>query len=154
MAVSAFSAQPLPADTRFACRIEYDGRHYNGWQSQPHEGAVTVQDQLEQALSGIANTQIRVHCAGRTDAGVHAHSQIIHFDAPVSRSCKAWVMGGNANLPRDIRIHWAEPVAEDFHARFSAQARRYRYIIANAPIRSPGTGRNSMPWRCTMRHSF
>ena len=126
----------MAADTRLACRIEYDGSGYNGWQLQPHEGVVTVQEKLELALSKIAAEPVRVHCAGRTDTGVHAFSQVIHFDAPVPRSCKAWVVGGNANLPRDIRIHWAVPVTEDFHARFSAESRCYRYLIANTAIRS------------------
>lgn len=134
MVVSPFSAEPISADTRIACRIEYDGRSYNGWQSQPHPGVMTVQDELEGALTDVAATSIRVHCAGRTDTGVHAFSQIIHFDAPVSRSSKAWVMGGNASLPGDIRIHWAIPVVGTFHARFSAQARCYRYLISNTPI--------------------
>jgi tRNA pseudouridine38-40 synthase len=135
LAGSLFSLDPLPVGTRVACRIEYDGSHYNGWQSQPHAGVVTLQDTLEQALGTVASTSVRLHCAGRTDSGVHAFSQIIHFDAPVTRSSKAWVIGGNANLPRDIRIHWAVPVVSEFHARFSAQARRYRYVIANTPIR-------------------
>lgn len=134
MVANPLSAEPVPVDTRIACRIEYDGHSYNGWQSQPHPGAITVQDKLEAALTGIATTSIRVHCAGRTDTGVHAFSQIIHFDAPVSRSCKAWVMGGNTGLPRDIRIHWATPVTSVFHARFSAESRCYRYVIANTRI--------------------
>jgi len=91
---------------------------------------------VEYALTEIASVPVRVHCAGRTDTGVHAFSQVIHFNAPVARSSKAWVVGGNTNLPRDIRIHWAVPSASDFHARFSAQARRYRYVIANTPVRS------------------
>ena len=136
MANSLFSTDLTAADTRLACRIEYDGSGYNGWQLQPHEGVVTVQEKLELALSKIAAEPVRVHCAGRTDTGVHAFSQVIHFDAPVPRSCKAWVIGGNANLPRDIRIHWAVPVTEDFHARFSAESRCYRYLIANTAIRS------------------
>jgi len=130
-----FSTEPIPADTRVACRIEYDGSRYNGWQSQSQAGTSTVQGSVEAALADIANKPIHVHCAGRTDAGVHAFSQVIHFDAPVARSSKAWVIGGNANLPQDIRIHWAEPLAGSFHARFSALARRYRYIIANTGIR-------------------
>ena len=133
---SLFSADVIAVDTRIACRIEYDGSCYNGWQLQPHEGVVTVQEKLELALSQVAAQSVRVHCAGRTDTGVHAFSQIIHFDAPVARSCKAWAMGGNANLPRDIRIHWAVPVTDDFHARFSAESRCYRYVIANTAIRS------------------
>lgn len=135
MADRLFSVEPIPADTRVACRIEYDGSNYNGWQSQPHAGVVTVQDKLEEALAKVAKATVRVHCAGRTDTGVHAFSQVIHFDGPVTRSSKAWVMGGNTNLPRDIRIHWAVPVDCEFHARFSAQARRYRYVIANTPVR-------------------
>lgn len=135
MADPLFSAVPLPAGSRIACRIEYNGTAYNGWQSQPHEGVVTVQDVLEQALGGVANKPVRVHCAGRTDTGVHGFSQIIHFDAPTERSCKAWVMGGNANLPPDIRLHWAVPVPDTFHARFSALARRYRYVISNTVIK-------------------
>lgn len=136
MAGSILSAEQLPADIRIACRIEYDGHAFNGWQAQPHPGAATVQDKLEAALTSIAAEPLRVHCAGRTDAGVHAFSQIIHFDAPVARSPKAWVMGGNACLSGDIRIHWAVPVTRDFHARFSARARCYRYVIENTPIRS------------------
>jgi tRNA pseudouridine38-40 synthase len=145
LADRTFSNEAIPADVRIACRIEYDGSHFHGWQSQPHKGVVTVQDQLELALSEIANAAVRVHCAGRTDTGVHAHSQIIHFDAPVARSPKAWVIGGNSVLSRDIRMHWAVPVDKAFHARFSAQARRYRYIIANTPIR-PALLRNQVAW--------
>jgi tRNA pseudouridine38-40 synthase len=84
----------------------------------------------------VAAAPVRVHCAGRTDAGVHAVAQVVHFDAPVSRSSKAWVMGGNAGLRGDIRIHWALPVGRDFHARFSAEARCYRYLVANTAIES------------------
>lgn len=135
MAVSLFSTDPLPAGTRIACRIEYDGSRYNGWQSQPHAGTVTVQDVVERSLSVIADSAVKVHCAGRTDAGVHAHSQIAHFDAPVTRSIKAWVIGGNTNLPHDVRLHWAQPVPDDFHARFSACSRCYRYVISNTPVR-------------------
>jgi tRNA pseudouridine38-40 synthase len=133
---SLFSADPLPAGSRIACRIEYDGSHYCGWQAQPHLTVQTVQENLEHALSEVASAPLRVHCAGRTDTGVHGFGQIVHFEAPVVRSPKAWVFGGNANLPFDIRVHWAVPVIPDFHARFSAQARSYRYIIANTPIRS------------------
>lgn len=83
----------------------------------------------------VANGPVRVHCAGRTDTGVHAFAQVIHFDAPVERSPKAWVLGVNANLPPSVRVHWAVQVPGDFHARFSALARRYRYLIANTPVR-------------------
>lgn len=145
MAVNFISNDPLPAGTRVACRVEYDGTRFNGWQSQPHRGALTVQDELESALSVIAATPIRVSCAGRTDAGVHAFSQIIHFETPVVRSCKAWVLGGNARLPRDIRLHWAIPVPAEFHARFSAQSRCYRYVIVNTPVR-PALMQGQLTW--------
>jgi tRNA pseudouridine38-40 synthase len=145
LADSPFSAEPVPAGTRVACRVEYDGGAYNGWQSQPHIGVVTVQDQLELALAEIANTPFRVQCAGRTDTGVHAFSQVIHFDNPVARSSKAWVIGGNARLPRTIRMHWAVPVADEFHARFSALSRSYRYVIANTPIR-PALMQGHVTW--------
>ncbi|MBN7798666.1 tRNA pseudouridine(38-40) synthase TruA [Parahaliea mediterranea] len=127
--------EPLAAGARVACRIEYDGGHYSGWQAQPHLEVATVQQTLEAALGRVANTEVRVHCAGRTDTGVHGFAQVVHFDPPVARSPKAWVLGTNANLPHDVRVHWAQAVPEDFHARFSALARRYRYIIANTPVR-------------------
>lgn len=130
-----FSADPLPAGSRIACRIEYNGSHYHGWQSQPHLDVKTVQDALESGIAAVAGQSVRVQCAGRTDTGVHGFAQIVHFDAPVTRSAKAWVLGVNANLPRDVRVHWAVPVHDDFHARFSATARRYRYLIANTPVR-------------------
>jgi tRNA pseudouridine38-40 synthase len=130
-----FPADPLDEGGRVACRIEYDGRAYSGWQAQPHLRVDTIQTTLENALAAVADKPVRVHCAGRTDTGVHGYCQVIHFDAPASRSPKSWVMGGNANLPADIRLHWAVPVPVQFHARFSATARRYRYIIANTPVR-------------------
>ena len=125
----------MPAGGRIACRIEYDGSHYCGWQVQPQLGVKTVQDVVEKALAAVATVPVRVHCAGRTDSGVHGFAQIVHFDAPVARSSKAWVLGVNANLPSDVRVHWAVAVAADFHARFTALARRYRYLIANTPVR-------------------
>ena len=130
-----FSADPLPAGGRVVCRVEYDGSTYNGWQAQPHPGVRTVQTTLEEALAAVADSPVRAHCAGRTDTGVHGFCQVVHFDAPASRSPKSWVMGVNANLPLDIRLHWAVPVPGEFHARFSATARRYRYIIANTVVR-------------------
>jgi len=129
------SPEALPAGTRIACRIEYDGSRFCGWQSQPHLAVATVQDTLERGLAAVATRPLRVHCAGRTDTGVHGHGQVIHFDAAVARSPKAWVLGVNANLPPDVRIHWAVGVPAEFHARFSATARRYRYVIANTPVR-------------------
>ena len=128
------SADPLPAGSRIACRIEYNGARYNGWQSQPHLDVLTVQQELEAALSSVAGQPLRVHCAGRTDTGVHGHCQIVHFEAPVARAPKAWVLGANASMARDVRVHWATAVPERFHARFSAVARRYRYVIANTLV--------------------
>ncbi len=129
------SNSPLAPGSRVACRIEYDGSCYHGWQAQPHLNVPTVQETLEAALSQVAAASVRVHCAGRTDTGVHGVGQVVHFDPPACRSPKAWVLGTNANLPYDVRVHWAVAVPEQFHARFSALARRYRYIIANTPIR-------------------
>ncbi len=129
------SSEALPAGTRIACRIEYDGSRFCGWQSQPHLDVATVQDTLERGIAAVADQPLRVHCAGRTDTGVHGHGQVIHFDAPVVRSPRAWVLGTNANLPPAVRVHWAVGVPAEFHARFSATARRYRYVIANTPVR-------------------
>jgi tRNA pseudouridine38-40 synthase len=145
LAVSPFPDAPLPVGTRLACRIEYNGSRFNGWQSQALAGVVAIQDVLQNGLSAVADTAIHVHCAGRTDTGVHAFCQLIHFDTPATRSCKAWVIGGNASLPYDIRLHWAIPVEGEFHARFSAQARCYRYIIANTTIR-PALMQGQITW--------
>ena len=131
----------LASGTRIACRIEYDGSAYHGWQAQGEPRSPTVQSTLEGALQRVAVAPVRVHCAGRTDAGVHGHAQIVHFNAPCARSVKAWVLGGNSHLPTDIRIHWAQPVPDDFHARFSAVSRRYRYVIVNSSIRPAVLGR-------------
>ena len=118
---------------RIAAKIEYNGTHYHGWQWQ--KALATVQDAVEQAFSVVANESIRIVCAGRTDAGVHAVGQIIHFDTDVHRSRHAWIFGANANLPHDICVRWAVVTSKDFHARFSALARRYQYRIYNNPIR-------------------
>jgi tRNA pseudouridine38-40 synthase len=120
---------------RVAARIEYHGGHYHGWQAQPHLSVPTVQEALEASLQEIAGEAVRTTCAGRTDTGVHGFSQVVHFDDPVGRSLKAWVMGTNRHLPADIRVHWAQEVDAGFHARFSATSRRYRYIICNTPTR-------------------
>ena len=141
-----FSAEPIPAGAKVACRVEYDGSRYCGWQAQAQSDVDTVQAQVEKGLKAVAATPIRVHCAGRTDTGVHGHEQIIHFDAPVARSSKSWVLGSNANLPYDIRLHWAVPVEQSFHARFSALSRRYRYIIANTPVR-PALLQSKVTWQ-------
>ena len=118
---------------RIALGIEYDGNRYHGWQRQPN--LATVQQTVETALSRIANQPIEINASGRTDTGVHATAQVIHFDTEVKRSLKSWVYGTNSYLPKDISVHWARFVDQDFHARFSAQARRYVYVIYNNPIR-------------------
>lgn len=120
---------------RIALGIEYNGTHYSGWQRQKH--ANSVQEELEKALSTVASHPVEVQCAGRTDAGVHGTGQVVHFDTHASRKLVAWTMGVNANMPKDIAVRWAKEVPEDFHARFTATARRYRYIIYNSPFR-PG----------------
>ena len=125
---------PTPPVSRVACCLEYSGGAYSGWQSQ--SGVRTVQGALEHALSSVADARVRVHCAGRTDTGVHAVGQWIHFAPPRQRDVGAWVRGGNANLPHDIRLLHAAAVTGDFHARHSATARHYRYIIANTPVAS------------------
>ncbi|MEH6581674.1 MAG: tRNA pseudouridine(38-40) synthase TruA [Halioglobus sp.] len=143
-----FSSDPIPAGTRVACGIEYDGSRYNGWQAQSQSqlSVITVQQQLEQALLAVAVEPVRVQCAGRTDTGVHGYEQVVHFDAPVARSSKSWVLGANANLPFDVRVHWAVPVPPSFHARFAALSRRYRYIIANTPVR-PALLASQVTWQ-------
>ncbi|HEX5126092.1 MAG TPA: tRNA pseudouridine(38-40) synthase TruA, partial [Rhodocyclaceae bacterium] len=119
---------------RVAIGLEYDGRDFEGWQAQTHRR--TVQDAVEQALSNVAAAPIAVVCAGRTDSGVHAAVQVVHFDTNVIRPLGAWVRGANANLPNSIAVRWAIEVDDQFHARFSAKARRYRYILLNRSVRS------------------
>ncbi|MBW8190407.1 tRNA pseudouridine(38-40) synthase TruA [Neiella marina] len=120
---------------RIALGVEYQGTRYFGWQRQREVDS--VQAQLEQALSKIACEGIAVQCAGRTDAGVHGTGQVVHFDCDKPRDLQAWTLGVNAQLPDDIAVRWAHPVADDFHARFTATARRYRYLIINQRVR-PG----------------
>lgn len=128
---------------RIALGIEYDGSHYHGWQKQP--GLYTVQSCLEQALAKIANEPVSITCAGRTDTGVHAAGQIIHFVTTAKRPMRSWIFGVNSHLPRDISVHWAKLVDEEFHARFSALTRRYCYIIYNHSIR-PAVLRSHVAW--------
>ncbi len=113
---------------RLALGIEYDGSGFRGWQMQ-EPGVRSVQGCLEQALSRVADHPVAVVCAGRTDAGVHALEQVVHFDTWAERRERSWVLGANVNLPRDVRVLWARPVDLGFHARFSAMARHYRYLI-------------------------
>ncbi len=123
------------ASKRIALGIEYNGSAFNGYQMQS-AGTRTVQDELEKALSKVADEPVRLTCAGRTDTGVHATGQVVHFDTSVPRELKAWMLGGNTNLPRDISIHWVREVSDDFSSRFSAISRRYRYILFNRRVRS------------------
>ncbi|MCC8988274.1 MAG: tRNA pseudouridine(38-40) synthase TruA, partial [Candidatus Contendobacter sp.] len=120
---------------RVAVGVQYDGARFRGWQAQ-QPGVRTVQTTLEQALAKVAAQPVRLTCAGRTDAGVHGVGQVAHFDTTAVRSARAWVLGGNAHLPDDLSLNWACEVPDDFHARFSALARRYRYLILNQPQRS------------------
>lgn len=136
---------------RYAMGIEYDGSGFSGWQrlsrhgeSDP-EGHVTVQSVVEEALSSVAGVPIETVCAGRTDAGVHAAGQVIHFDSPVLREPRGWVLGTTSRLPPQVGALWCVPVDDGFHARFSARARRYRYSILNRMVR-PALGRQMLAW--------
>ena len=119
---------------RIALGIEYNGSGFYGWQAQ-REVVLTIQGILESALAKVANEPIRLFCAGRTDANVHATGQVVHFDTHAKRHIDAWIWGTNSYLPPSIVVRWAKHVDYRFHARFSAIARRYRYIIYNHPIR-------------------
>lgn len=119
---------------RYALGIEYDGRNYCGWQRQ--KSVVSVQQTLERALSKIADEPIEVVCAGRTDTGVNATNQVVHFDTNKTRKDVSWTLGVNTHLPDDVAVTWVKAVSDEFHARFSATARRYRYIIYNNRLRS------------------
>ena len=124
---------------RIVLGIQYDGMPWHGWQTQPD--GCTVQDQLEAALKNFTQTDIATSCAGRTDTGVHALEQIVHFDTELDRESSSWVRGLNALLPESIAVRWAHELVGDsaaaFHARFSARARTYHYLLYNHPIRSP-----------------
>lgn len=120
--------------TRYAAGVEYVGTAYSGWQALQHRR--TVQAELERALAKVADHPLTVTAAGRTDAGVHALQQVVHFDSDARRSDYAWLLGTNTNLPRDISLRWVQAVPESFHARFKAVERRYRYVIHNTRARS------------------
>ena len=120
---------------KIALGVEYLGTDFHGWQIQK-SGLRTVQGVVEPALSKIANHPVRVFCSGRTDAGVHAQEQVIHFETQTTRTDGAWLFGGNANLPSDVNFKWAKEVNDDFHARFNAHARSYEYKIHHHPVRS------------------
>lgn len=128
---------------RFAAGVEYDGRAYSGWQYQP--GLHTVQDVLQSALTRVADAPVECVCAGRTDAGVHALAQVAHFDSDAVRSERGWRLGANTYLPQDVCITWLREVPAHFHARFSAGARSYRYVILNRDSR-PGLASGCATW--------
>jgi tRNA pseudouridine38-40 synthase len=119
---------------RIALGIEYDGTAYNGWQRQ--KIGTGVQALVEKALSAVANHAVDVVCSGRTDTGVHATGQVIHFDTDSERTQHSWILGANSNLPDDINVRWARSVTEKFNARYAATTRTYRYLILNSRIRS------------------
>jgi tRNA pseudouridine38-40 synthase len=131
------------AAVRIAVGIEYDGSTFCGWQTQP--SGCSIQDAFERALEAIADAPVGSVCAGRTDAGVHALGQVAHFDVPVRRPLSAWVRGVNAHLPQSIAVTWAREVSAEFHARYSARARAYRYILLNRRER-PGLFRGRVGW--------
>lgn len=136
--------QELPLDiTRIAAAVEYNGRSFCGWQRQSH--SPSVQQSVEEALSFVANEPVTVACAGRTDTGVHATNQIIHFDTRARRAPENWIQGSNSRLPKGVRLHWASQVSGHFHARFSALSRTYRYIISNEPVQ-PALFRGLVTW--------
>jgi tRNA pseudouridine38-40 synthase len=128
---------------RIALSIEYDGTDFLGWQRLSH--GRTVQGAVEAALSFVADEQIEVTCSGRTDAGVHARCQVAHFDTQAQRGERSWKLGANSRLPPAVAVLWALPVGEDFHARYAATARRYRYTILNRPVRAALDAR-SVAW--------
>ena len=140
-----------PARQRYAMGIEYDGSDFSGWQrlskhgEADPEGFVTLQATVEAALSYVAGAPIETICAGRTDAGVHAAGQVIHFDSPVRRDPRGWVLGSTSRLPPSVCALWCVPVPDEFHARFSARARRYRYSILNRTVR-PSLQRQVLAW--------
>ena len=138
--------KPAQTDTgqqRIVALLEYDGAAFHGWQLQ--EGVRTVQQVVEQAFSRVADHELRVITAGRTDTGVHACAQVIHFDSSAPRSERSWLRGANANLPGDVAIRWVGRRDQEFHARFRATGRRYRYVILNRPQR-PGLVRGRVTW--------
>lgn len=128
---------------RYALGIEYDGAAFCGWQRQSH--AASVQQSVEKALGVVANHPLTVICAGRTDSGVHARGQVVHFDSPAERSDRQWILGINSNLPDAVRVLWVRAVDDSFHARFGAYSRNYQYRILNRWVR-PAIGVSYLGW--------
>ena len=128
---------------RLALGISYRGSAYHGWQSQPD--GHTVQDRVERALSTFVGVPVVTVCAGRTDSGVHAFNQVVHLDSPVQREPFSWLRGTNRYLPADIALQWCRPVPADFHARYWARGRRYRYLLLASPVR-PALEAGSVGW--------
>jgi len=134
---------------RLALGVEYDGSGFSGWQRLTAAGTLvpdgSLQTALEIALSRVADRRVDTVCAGRTDAGVHGECQVVHFDTDAVRDARGWILGTTAALPPAMAVRWCTPVADDFHARFSARARRYRYTLLNRGAR-PGLGRQYLAW--------
>ncbi len=130
---------------RYALGVEYDGSEFQGWQQLGEYGGPSVQAALQEALSSVADAPVQVVCAGRTDAGVHGECQVVHFDSDARREPRGWMLGATARLPPSVAVRWCVPVAHDFHARFSARARRYRYRLLNRQIR-PALYRQTLSW--------
>lgn len=133
--------QPLAG--RLTMGVEYDGTRFCGFQRLKH--AASVQQAIEDALGKVAGAPVHIYASGRTDSGVHATRQVIHFDPPVQRTEKAWIFGANTNLPRDVAVRWVKPVSDDFHSRLGALARRYRYLFLNQ-ISRPVMERHNVTW--------
>jgi tRNA pseudouridine38-40 synthase len=131
--------------TRIALGIEYDGSAFKGWQAQLQPGIATVQEALESSLTKLAGHPVKTTCAGRTDAGVHALGQVVHYNSEALRTPQAWVFGTNNYLPSSVRVLWYREMPEAFDARYSALSRRYRYLIYNHPLR-PSLLRQGVGW--------
>lgn len=143
MPAESVGARAAGGRRRFALGVEYDGRGFLGWERQRQEP--TLQGCLERALSRVADEAVTTVCAGRTDAGVHAAQQVVHFDTGARRSPRSWLHGANANLPAGVSVTWVRAVAPDFHARRSARGRRYRYLLLNRSVR-PGLLHARVGW--------
>ena len=152
-AIAAPDGLPIaaPATRRYALGIEYDGSEFFGWQrlSKPGQpdrrGEPTVQAAVERALTYVAGAPIQVTCAGRTDSGVHAQAQVVHFDTAVQRDVRGWSLGTTTRLPSSVCVRWCQAMPDDFHARFAARARRYRYRLLNRTVR-PALQRQYLSW--------